>query len=49
MEHLLHDIWFNFTHNLFKPLLRFLDLGFIIPLLKVKFEFPRVLSQSITL
>jgi hypothetical protein len=39
----------NVAHNLFKPLLLFFYLGFLIPLLKVKFEFPKVLYQGITM
>ncbi len=39
----------NFIHNLFKPLLLFFYAGFLIPILRVKFEFPKVLYQSITL
>lgn len=46
---MLQDFWHNFTHNLFKPLLLFFYLGFLIPLFKVKFEFPKALYQSITL
>lgn len=30
----------NFLHNLFKPLLLFFYLGFLVPLLKVPFDFP---------
>jgi uncharacterized protein len=36
----LLEFWENFRHNLFKPLLVFFYLGFLIPILKVKFEFP---------
>lgn len=39
----------NVTHNLFKPLLLFFYAGFTVPLLKVKFEFPKVLYQSLTI
>ncbi|MEB3032371.1 sodium-dependent bicarbonate transport family permease [[Mycobacterium] nativiensis] len=46
---MLHEFWHNFTHNLFKPLLLFFYLGFLIPLLKVQFEFPYVLYQGLTL
>lgn len=49
MEHILHDFWVNFTHNLFKPLLLFFYLGFAIPLLRIKFEFPKALYQAITI
>jgi len=46
---MLQEFWHNFTHNLFKPLLLFFYLGFLIPLFKVKFEFPKALYQSITI
>lgn len=39
----------NFVHNLFQPLLLFFYLGFLIPLLKVPFEFPKALYQSLTI
>ncbi|MGE3805120.1 MAG: sodium-dependent bicarbonate transport family permease [Gemmataceae bacterium] len=39
----------NVIHNMFKPLLLFFYMGFSIPLLRVKFEFPHVLYQAITL
>ncbi len=39
----------NFVHNLFKPLLLFFYLGFLVPLLKVPFEFPKVLYQGLTI
>lgn len=44
-----HEFWDNFRHNLFKPLLLFFYAGFLIPLLKVKFEFPYVMYQGLTL
>ena len=46
---MLHEFWHNFTHNLFKPLLLFFYLGFLIPILKVRFEFPYVLYQGLTM
>ncbi|WP_125078240.1 sodium-dependent bicarbonate transport family permease [Mycobacterium sp. P7213] len=46
---MLYEFWHNFTHNLFKPLLLFFYMGFLIPLLKIKFEFPYVLYQGLTL
>lgn len=46
---MLYEFWHNFTHNLFKPLLLFFYLGFFIPILKVKFEFPYVLYQGLTM
>ena len=45
---MLHEFWQNFTHNLFKPLLLFFYLGFLIPILKVRFEFPYVIYQGLT-
>jgi uncharacterized protein len=46
---MLIEFWQNFTHNLFKPLLLFFYFGFLIPILKVRFEFPYVLYQGLTL
>jgi hypothetical protein len=43
-----HDFTENFTH-LFKPLLLFFYFGFLIPILKVRFEFPYVLYQGLTM
>jgi hypothetical protein len=48
-QDLLTEFVNNVAHNLFKPLLLFFYLGFLIPLLKVKFEFPKVLYQGITM
>jgi len=45
----LHEFWHNFTHNLFKPLLLFFYFGFLIPILKVRFEFPYVIYQGLTM
>ena len=45
----LENFWHNFTHNLFKPLLLFFYMGFLIPILKVKFEFPYVIYQGLTI
>ena len=39
----------NFLHNLFKPLLLFFYMGFLIPILKVPFEFPKAVYQGLTL
>lgn len=39
----------NVLHNLFKPLLLFFYLGFLIPILKVPFEFPKPLYKSLVL
>jgi uncharacterized protein len=46
---MLHEFWQNFTHNLFKPLLLFFYLGFLIPILKVRFDFPYVIYQGLTI
>ncbi|SRX95238.1 hypothetical protein MSP7336_03502 [Mycobacterium shimoidei] len=46
---MLHEFLENFLHNLFKPLLLFFYLGFLIPILKVEFEFPYVLYQGLTM
>ena len=46
---MLHEFWDNFTSNLFKPLLLFFYFGFLIPILKVRFEFPYALYQGLTM
>ena len=46
---MLHEFWQNFAHNLFKPLLLFFYFGFLIPILKVRFEFPYVIYQGLTM
>jgi uncharacterized protein len=46
---ILAEFWYNFRHNLFKPLLLFFYLGFFFPILKVKFEFPYVMYQGLTI
>jgi hypothetical protein len=46
---MLHEFWHNFTHNLFRPLLLFFYFGFLIPLLRVRFEFPYVIYQGLTM
>jgi uncharacterized protein len=46
---ILQEFWHNFTHNLFKPLLLFFYLGFLVPILKVEFEFPYVIYQALTI
>ncbi|HEY5311371.1 MAG TPA: sodium-dependent bicarbonate transport family permease, partial [Pirellulales bacterium] len=48
-QHHLHEFWQNFTHNLFKPLLLFFYMGFLVPILGVAFEFPYVLYQGLTI
>jgi uncharacterized protein len=39
---MLHEFLENCLHNLFKPLLLFFYFGFLIPILKVDFESPRL-------
>ena len=46
---MLQEFWHNFRHNLFKPLLLFFYLGFLVPILKVEFEFPYVIYQGLTI
>ncbi|REK11974.1 MAG: sodium-dependent bicarbonate transport family permease [Planctomycetota bacterium] len=46
---MLADFLDNFIHNLFKPLLLFFYMGFLIPILRVPFEFPHVLYQGLTM
>ena len=46
---ILQEFWHNFTHNLFKPLLLFFYLGFLVPILKVEFEFPYAIYQGLTI
>jgi uncharacterized protein len=46
---ILGEFWYNFRHNLFKPLLLFFYMGFLFPILKVKFEFPYVIYQGLTI
>src|SRR5271167_2704804 len=46
---MLYEFWQNLTHNLFKPLLLFFYFGFLIPILKVRFEFPYVIYQGLTM
>ncbi|MBD3675724.1 MAG: sodium-dependent bicarbonate transport family permease [Planctomycetaceae bacterium] len=46
---MLQEFLSNFVHNLFQPLLLFFYLGFLIPLLKVPFEFPKPIYQGITI
>jgi hypothetical protein len=46
---MLQEFWGNFRHNLFKPLLLFFYMGFLVPILRVKFEFPYVMYQALTI
>ena len=45
----LEAILNSFVSNLFQPLLLFFFMGFSIPLLKVPFEFPKALYQSLVI
>ena len=44
-----HEFWDNFTHNLFKPILLFFYMGFLVPIFGVKLDFPHVLYQGLTI
>ncbi|MDD7811829.1 sodium-dependent bicarbonate transport family permease [Mycobacterium sp. CSUR Q5927] len=46
---MLMEFWHNFSHNLFKPLLLFFYLGFLLPILKVPFEFPPAIYHGLTM
>jgi hypothetical protein len=46
---MLLEFWHNFSHNLFKPLLLFFYLGFLMPILKVPFEFPPAIYYGLTM
>jgi hypothetical protein len=46
---MLHAFWFNFTPNLFKPLLLFFYMGFTITLFKVPLEYPMAMYQALTI
>jgi hypothetical protein len=46
---MLHEFLENCLHNLFKPLLLFFYFGFLIPILKVDFEFPYAIYQGLTM
>src|SRR4051794_14499864 len=49
MHQILHEFWENFRHNLFKPLLLFFYMGFLVPILGVKLDFPHVIYQGLTI
>src|SRR5262249_29313871 len=49
MSALLLEFWENFRHNLFKPLLLFFYMGFLVPILGVKLDFPHVIYQGLTI
>ena len=46
---MLQTFWENFRHNLFKPLLLFFYMGFMVPILQVEFEFPHIIYQGLTI
>ncbi|BBZ43253.1 sodium-dependent bicarbonate transport family permease [Mycobacterium parmense] len=46
---MIHEFLQNFSHNLFKPLLLFFYFGFLIPILRVRFEFPYVIYQGLSM
>jgi hypothetical protein len=48
-QSIIHEFLNNVVHNLFKPLLLFFYMGFLIPILRVPFEFPKVIYQGITI
>ena len=43
------DLWLEFVQKMFQPLLMFFYLGFLIPIFKVPYEFPKQIYQGITL
>src|SRR5712672_9057 len=49
MHQFFMEFWENFRHNLFKPLLLFFYMGFLVPILKVKLDFPHVIYQGLTI
>jgi uncharacterized protein len=49
MHDILNDFFYNFSHNLFKPLLLFFYMGFLVPILRVKLDFPHVIYQGLTI
>lgn len=46
---LFDEFWDNFCKNLFKPLLLFFYMGFLIPVLRIAFDFPRAVYQGLTI
>jgi hypothetical protein len=44
-----NDFWLQFAQKIFQPLLLFFYLGFLIPILKVPYQFPKQIYQGITL
>ncbi len=46
---MIQEFWEAFRHNLFKPLLLFFYMGFLVPILGVEFEFPHIIYQGLTI
>src|SRR3954447_4668284 len=49
MNQFMMEFWENFRHNLFKPLLLFFYMGFLVPILRVKLDFPHIIYQGLTI
>jgi uncharacterized protein len=49
MHQFFLEFWENFRHNLFKPLLLFFYMGFLVPMLGVKLDFPHIIYQGLTI
>jgi uncharacterized protein len=49
MHSFIMEFWENFRHNLFKPLLLFFYMGFLVPILGVKLDFPHIIYQGLTI
>jgi hypothetical protein len=49
MHQIALEFWENFRHNLFKPLLLFFYMGFLVPILGVKLDFPHIIYQGLTI
>src|SRR4051812_1888565 len=49
MNQFVMEFWENFRHNLFKPLLLFFYMGFLVPILRVKLDFPHIIYQGLTI
>lgn len=45
----MHQFLENVQHNLFKPLLLFFYMGFLVPILGVNLDFPHVIYQGLTI
>ena len=49
MSQIVLDFWENFRHGLFKPILLFFYMGFLVPILRVKLDFPHIIYQGLTI